>query len=318
MDLFEDGFLNLKLDPDDPSVKAIHYSTLSTVLMLQIIVGIVSFIKMRRQVDGSKILNGLFIFCVCCACTHAVEGFLLYHDVLVVEIIGTISHGLFFVTILGTLIIRLHITFNDSVYGMSSTLIYVFTVILVVGCVMWIVYTILYALMGSTIPILSMGYSCFFLYFIASFLAVHFFVSNLKRVAMDQQTTIRSSDADVKNIKLKPQQQTLSDLTAKYMMLFAMAITTCILSQILGLFLNLESGLRHPIQSLDLLINLCCIYLQFAFAKEDYRRCCGCCDQKCRNYRSRRTKKAIHRESTTILETRTKDHIAITAIPDTA
>ena len=48
---------------------------------------------------------------------------------------------------------------------------------------------------------------------------------------------------------------------------------------------------------MDFFINLLCLYLQFAFAADHYRKCCGFLDSPCRAMVSKRTKRDIHRLS---------------------
>merc|ERR1719362_1753155 len=47
--------------------------------------------------------------------------------------------------------------------------------------------------------------------------------------------------------------------------------------------------------AIDLIVNLMCIYLQFAFAKELYFKLCGCCDRQCRRVTQRKSKRAMSR-----------------------
>merc|ERR1712150_345246 len=91
------------------------------------------------------------------------------------------------------------------------------------------------------------------------------------------------------------QQQTLSDLSSKYTMLFVIALVSTILFHFMILLVNVY--LRSNFMVIDLCINLWCVYLQFAFAKDHYVKCCGYCDARCRNYNSRRTRKTIHKLS---------------------
>merc|ERR1711879_470777 len=94
-----------------------------------------------------------------------------------------------------------------------------------------------------------------------------------------------------KDIELDKKQQKLSNLSSKYMMLFGIATSSTILSQILSFCV--EFTLRRNFWILDYTVNLLCIYLQFSFAKDDYRKCCGFCDGKCRDYVSDRNREKI-------------------------
>merc|ERR1719242_283280 len=128
----------------------------------------------------------------------------------------------------------------------------------------------------------DVGYHVFLLallgYLIGCILAVYFFVSNLHKLAKSRVTSTQILSISPKGIELDQQQQRLSDLSSKYMMLFGFAMTSTILFIILGLCVPLQ--LRFNIFILDLTVNLWCIYLQFSFVSDHYRMCCGWCDGK--------------------------------------
>merc|ERR1711879_124705 len=76
-------------------------------------------------------------------------------------------------------------------------------------------------------------------------------------------------------------------------MLFLIAIASSILST--SMMITVDSlRFRANFFSIDSCVNLWCIYLQFSFANNHLKRCCGCCDEKCRDFTSRRTRKMIH------------------------
>merc|ERR1711879_790950 len=106
--------------------------------------------------------------------------------------------------------------------------------------------------------------------------------------AKDRRNTLTKMNAE-----LDPQQQQLSDVAAKYMMLFAIAMGTTILIYGLSSSVELPGELRHSLMEIDLSVNLLCIYVQFAFAKDHYGRCCGCCDKRFNGIVSRRMEVVI-------------------------
>merc|ERR1719242_2774511 len=79
------------------------------------------------------------------------------------------------------------------------------------------------------------------------------------------------------------------------MMLFGIAMASTILINILSFCVQFD--LRFNFFALDSTVNLLCIYLQFSFANNHYRKCCGFCDGKCRDYVSERNRKMIHKHS---------------------
>ena len=303
MSVFDNGFLGLNLDRDTLLVKAAHLVTLSIALIVQLIIGITALIKMARRRNINRTVVILFILSAICACIYTATSF-SYEGPLWIELISAICLGLFFVMLLGTLITRFYIIFKDSPYRMSSTLICVFSVMMILGSIGWIISSVLYVY-GD--PILLMNYSVALLYIIASALSVRFFVSNLSQMTKARETTLRNLNLDQKDIELDRQQQQLSDLAAKYMMLFAMAMVSTIVLNILALFVNRASGLRHPIWALDMCLNLWCLYLQFYFAERHYKKCCGRCDWKCRGFISARTKSVIRRHSIAMKKIQVKD-----------
>merc|ERR1712217_176264 len=101
-----------------------------------------------------------------------------------------------------------------------------------------------------------------------------------------------------KDIELDKQQQKLSDLSSKYMMLFGIAMASTILFQIVSFCVHFN--LRSIFYSLDFTVNLLCVYLQFSFANIHYVKCCKWCDGKCKDYISRRNKRMIYKHSLTL------------------
>merc|ERR550525_1402745 len=97
-------------------------------------------------------------------------------------------------------------------------------------------------------------------------------------------------------IQLDSRQQQLSDVASKYMMLFAMAMFSSVLTYSTLLYIvNLDSGLRHSFSAMDTTVSLYCIALQFTFATKHYNKVCAFCDRKCMDIGSQRTKRIIHR-----------------------
>ena len=269
MGLFEDGFLNLHINRDSPATKAIDLSVQIIVLMVQIIIGIAALTKMGRKHDINKMLTFLFLLSLFCASIYTViECFQDVHWSDAIFFIQTESFGCFYQTLLATLIIRLYITFKGSAFGMSSILILVFSVIMVLGSVGWIVFSALFVYTGlDHDKLYFLAYFCVFLYVVGGNLAVYFFVSNLMEIAKLRETTMRDPSIDEKDIELNIQQQGLSDLSAKYIMLFALAIVSTFLLNILALFVNEDSGLRSLFCAADLAVNILMLYLQFVFGR---------------------------------------------------
>merc|ERR1711941_120302 len=91
-------------------------------------------------------------------------------------------------------------------------------------------------------------------------------------------------------------------------MLFGFTITSSILCVLL--MLSVDIGRRAPFLTLDFCVNLWCMYLQFAFAKKHYMKCCGWCDERCRNFGLKRTQKIFDKNSNELIIKATNDESA--------
>jgi len=211
------------------------------------------------------------------------------------------SHAFFFWFLLLTLILRLHISFQSSKYAMSRRLIVTFSMAMVLLALGAIVFSVCWTFMSIDLNLSYILYSSLFiLYAIVCVLAVHFFVSNLSKLTKASVTSARFSTLNVgtiRDVSLTPRQQSISNVSAKYTMLFGVAIITSMVMSVMALTVNYESGLRSVFHVADLCINLWCIYFQFPFAKSHYRVCCGWCDEHVRNCRTRKSKVLVHQRS---------------------
>ena len=175
-------------------------------------------------------------------------------------------------------------------------------IIYVVGTIaLAAVYTLVDADFGIIGPL---SFLLLFSYIIGCILAIHFFVSNLSKLVKAGEINPNISP---RNIALNDLQQELADVAAKYTMLFGLAMISTLLSQIVSLFFNLGSGLRAPLWSLDMCINLWCIFLQFSAAKDHYKRWCGYCDKGFRNVTSMRFQRALQLTATRQRESMASD-----------
>lgn len=313
MGIFEDGYLALQIDPHCHIVMIFRISTFSVALLLQCIIGIIAIRKMIQKPNIGFKANSLFmvsLFCVCLATTSLILFYVLeIWDRGSIQIFGPIylfGGGTFFVSLLGTLTLRLYLTFKESAYEMSRAMTYLFITILLFLFVTVLALCILSFTLSLSdfLPIFyNVLVPALSTYFLGCALSIYFFVRNLSRLA--QQTSLKNVNINPGDISLDHHQQQLSNLAAKFVMLFVIAIGSTILSQILGLAVN--NFLRAPFIAIDLTINLLCIFLQFAFAKKHYRRCCGCCDQWFRHCLSRRTKRVIYQHTIKLMKRRSAD-----------
>jgi len=210
----------------------------------------------------------------------------------------------FFISLLATLVLRLHITFSKSIFKMTrrkySTFIFLFALLLVLA-VMGIAAFGRHETSDLWFHIGMMSFGLFFVsFFIGSALAVIFFVGNLSKLAKARVDAMRRLHVADNEIALDEHQQRLSDLSARYMMLFFVAFLSTILFVQLSNALGAVGGhdeVAFAVATPDFCINLLCLYLQFGFARDDFHRCCGCLDRKCRAGVAKRARKVMHKHS---------------------
>ena len=272
------GFFDLDIDNDSPTVIVVKITIYSISLLLQCVMGTIAIIKMRRDQNTSIFSNILFLLTVFCSCLYCICFIVLicisedgdmdmatgdvYIQILFVT--AYLSFTVFILSVLEMLILRLFLTFKDSVYQMSPVLIAVFKTLSFLIFGVFIAICILLIFTDSSFLFLwSLFFGGSILYMIGCVLAVYFFISNLSKLAKAREMTMRDLNIPEMDIKLDPHQQQLSDLAAKYMMLFVIAMGSSILTHsVFKYFVNHSSGLRMVFISIDNTVNLFCMYLQ--------------------------------------------------------
>jgi len=307
----------------------IELSGVGIAFMILLMIGALAFYKMQQHPDSGRTLKFMFLLSFLSAtswliCSIVGATLALTSDsnkLLSVQTafikISYVSHpsipfvvysqivllNLFTTTLLATLVLRLHVTFRETVYKMTANTVRLFVVIFIilfVSGLSWLIALILmfndHENIDSIFGLLDVG-SFFIVYNLGSFLAVRFFVNNLNKLAVSrvnsQRDVTRTPSADA--IQLNKHQQKLLNLSAKYILLFVVSILSTILSTVLVLFVSTE--MADLFVSIDLCINLFCLYLQFAFAAGHYKKCCFRLDSRCRKTVSNRVKRAIHRNA---------------------
>ena len=186
---------------------------------------------------------------------------------------------------------------------MSSVLIHSFSILIAVYFVVLTIFCALWSFMSGTHPIvLSILFILLVLIFLmGSALSLIFFIQTLNKLVEARELALagnvmRTNHLRRRDFKLDSQQQAFANLSAKYVMLFIIAVVTTIFTQITALSVNFSSGLRSTICALNLCIVLWCLYLQFTFAKDHYQKSCGCCDTRCTSAISRKSQRRIHEQ----------------------
>ena len=295
----------------------VYAASLSIVLFASLI-----FIKKQNDSKSGASINILFSVSIVLLLIHLIFGAIANslhftpHAIPERTLISIhYSTGiLFYLILLATLVLRLHITFKESAFGMTTRTIYLFSILLIVCIIAAIVAIIGMQLQCSnfeeTVNIGlwmsgASGIVYWTLYFVGSTAAVWYFVGNLSKLTELRITSPRAVTLKADDVSLDSTQQRMVNVSAKYILLFLVAILSTLFTNIgnmtvYSMFLHQHLslyGIVNMVWTLDLCLNFICLYLQFSFAAEHYRLFCGCLDNVCRNIVSRRTKTAIHRES---------------------
>lgn len=276
------------------------------VLALTFLIGTVALSKMRQGTKAGRGIRSIFLASFVLAAFHPAMTLVLHlshHDgILRVIPIFVVLFGFMF-SLLTTLVLRLHLTFKESAFRMSSRVIYIFAVIYIIEIALVIVNAVGIVLNAIDsveanaigFPMITASWLSFMLvWLVASFVAVRFFVTNIWKIA---KLRIHSQ-RNLESISLDSAQHQLLHVSARYILLYCLATASTILCNIL--FITLEfsdlSLFSDIFNSIDYCFNVLCLYLQFSFATEHYQCLCGCLDKRCRSFVLTKTTRSIHKE----------------------
>lgn len=268
-------------------------------LIAQLCIGALAYSKSRRsesEIGGELVLLFCLSFTFAVLCTSsalvatAYRMAYNYHFVTLItySIISSFFYGSFLFLLLLNLVTRLHITFQDSaLHAMSTNTVYSFVSIAVILLILGILFVLGLALryfvdkdVGWTLFVSASFIGSFF-YVVGCTLAVRQFVMNLTTIAKMQACSYRRELClNPEDFSLNEKQIILLNVSAKYILLFFVAILSTVLDAIF--FFTVSSFCGGLFASFDLCVNLQCVYLQFAVASSDYRKCCGFPDSCCR------------------------------------
>lgn len=271
-------------------------------------IGMLAYYKMRHHPKTGRELNFMFLLSFLSSCFTTISllvwgvlRLMSLSDYAFLTYIGEFFMGLFFETLLATLVLRLHLTFSDSAYRMSQNIICVFIAIFIVLFVLIVLGVVSFIVLYRNTEYIEdhiLGWFCFFsfliVYFAGSFFAIRFFVNNLSKLAKLRVDSQRKVSLSADDISLNAHQRKWLNLSAKYITLFVIAILSTIFTWISCFVISFE--MAAVFVTFDYCINLFCLYLQFAFATGHYKMCCFCLDSYCRRAVSKRMKMSIHRD----------------------
>ena len=311
---------------DEDILYAVGLLVYAVALFIVLFVGLI-FIRKQKDSKSSASINILFSVSIVLLLVYFTFGAIantLYFTAYEIPVataysIQCSSGSLFYLILLATLVFRLHITFKESTFEMTTRSIYLFSILLIVCLISSISGIIAFQTHYSDSKepmkiddwkptrngwiLLSLLY--WPLYFVGSAAAVWCFVGNLSKLAKLRINSPRAVTVKADNVSLDSTQQRMVNISAKYILLFLLAVLSTLSTYIGNMFLYQNPKLCPLISmiwTLDCCLNFICLYLQFSFATEHYHTFCGCLDNICRKIISKRTKTAIHRISTSRCE----------------
>lgn len=302
------------------TIKIIKVSGMALAVIIQLCIGTLTYSKLRHaESQTRRELPFLFFIAVLSALVFTIGAvisnlmWVLYGShptISIATVTVPFFYCFFLITLLGTLVTRLYVTFKGSSLEMTQRTVQIFLIIFVFESISSILTCTGHALIvygydniGDTITYPT-ACSFYILYIIGSALPVRLFTGNLSKIAKMQRNSnlvhlSHSGHSDTSPVaqdtSLNSKQLTLLHLSAKYILLFFVAVISTILTYVLIVIVSFEC--RGLFMAFDLCLNLFCMYLQFAFAKKHYQKCCGCLDSRCRMCVLNRARKAIHKEA---------------------
>ena len=310
-----EGYLHLDVNIDE----WIGFTLSGLALLSQCVIFFIAISQMMKKERVALKFKLLFTASFICSSTLTICSMATYlyfdnFEPATFALVGglTLTAGCdFYVCLLAILVLRLKVTFGDSIYKMSTRTFHFFICILVILLILSTAVATLMSLVvmlygidplwdsNATYPTwcdLSVGYLALFfifLFVLGSVVAVFHFVNNLKLLSMTMSELPTPTNIE-KESSLNANQRRYSDLSARYLLLFGIATTSTLMAAVLIFAFSLSSGMRQVFGTADAVVNLLCIYLQFSFATKHYEICCGCLDRRARKIMGRYNKKMIN------------------------
>jgi len=290
-------------------LRIIKISGIVVAFFVQLTIGLSAYCKIRKDSTTSTarraitFMFGLSFGSACLATTGLLAetalAVKLEYSCFTLHFLSCLNTGtvmIFYQTLLATLVLRLHFVFQGSEFAMSPNTGRLFAIIfLVLATSMMLVlvhqiFEVGHSFYWSSVFILASAY------FVGSLLSVLFFARNLSKLAESMDVPQRQLTLQRNEVSLDVKQQKLMDLSTKYVLLFLAAILSTSLAGVFALFIS--DIMVHFFAAVDLSINVFCLYLQFGFATDLYRRSFRCLDSRCKALISSRMRKNLHRRHT--------------------
>lgn len=343
MSVVENGFLGLSIDGTSPIV-AIPVITVSSIcVIIQIAIGMIACRQMAENDKVQTQFKVSFFGCLLCVFTAIImniAGNPMFWSSFDAKTFA-IQYSVFMFTglamylcLLIVLVQRLRVVFREFMQmscGTYSCFICLLTLLFLIAAA------------SSTVIVIGVDYSqdsfnwedfptwathilgvltlsFWILFVIGSILALSLFINKLRKLALSQISDILSAGnvsdlaeqgtLKTDDISLNDRQRVIIELATRYTLLFVIALATdFFIIILLANAVNPNSGLRQLFFAIDFTTNLLCVYLQFAFAGEQYTRCCGCAHRCWKKRVNKIAKGSIRRHSIQLSVSRSKHSI---------
>ena len=268
-------------------------SSISLIITISIIIKSIHQLRNKQNIQSSiKILYYLScIFSLICIISTLIRSLLCPHPCDYDRDYNTdiASYCALLLCILGTLLLRIHHSFSESVFKLTTlqTIIFIISyTTTILAASTWVFFEVIYNYnceetspqqlhQHKSMKFISRTTAAI-LYILCSIAAIITFVQKMFKL-----TNLTSTEPNSDRI-LSQQQMILLNTTSKYLSLLALAIVTSIITMILNTLIggmmdvDIKAQLAGGGAAVDCANNIICLYLQFSFANGYYNRYCGC------------------------------------------
>jgi len=274
----------MDLVPWTDTVKILTTCICCVNLAFMSVVGAVGIHRLRASEKIRAIsLTVLFAVCVCSADLYLIGVIItnntanIYEAPVFVQMIVQTLTGclsIVYLCLVLTVVLRLRITFEGSVWKLSHRVQVGFAVSLSAWVCVLVAINITYyfgVYQHDAAMWIATGYLLkisVLIFFTSSASAVYLFVRNLMRLAESQ-----ASSMDLGNPKVNQRQLQMIQLSTKYLVLFLFAVLSSFLTNVVCE--TLGDGMWGILPPIDLCVNVLCLFLQYPIAQTQYRFACN-------------------------------------------
>jgi len=223
-------------------------------------------------------------------------------EALIIGSLSTFVYAFIFLCIWANLILRLFVAFRGSAYEMTVKAQRIYLVVFV--------YLVLNAFATSVCQLLmlvglgitpsiwfqfALGIAFMVVFAVSAMFAVCTFLGNVFILGKARTQKQIKVFCEAEPIALNEMQQKLMNLSAKYVSLFIIASLSSVITLFSG-FYESASDLRISLflVPIDCCVNLICIYLQYTFAENQYKKYCAKLDWSCKKMMTAGWVQSIH------------------------